>query len=221
MKAYGSLLKLDLHSHSTLSYDGGISLAGYKRILHEEIVHCIAITDHNEIDFALAARQELGEGIIVGEEIKAVEGEVIGLFLTEKISPGLSITDTISQIKKQRGLVYIPHPFDIVRHGLSRDTLIAILHDIDVLEVFNARSISKRDNSLRDQFSKEHTLVGGVGSDAHSFSEVGKTYSLVAEIPNAANMKSLLSEARHHKAGTSPLHRLNPFINKVKKRWTS
>jgi predicted metal-dependent phosphoesterase TrpH len=221
MKAYRSLLKLDLHSHSTLSYDGGISLSGYKRVLHEKIVHCIAITDHNEIDFALAARQELGEGIIVGEEIKAVEGEVIGLFLSTKIAPGLSVVETIREIKKQHGIVYVPHPFDMVRHGLSEEVLRPLLGEIDLIEIFNARSISKRDNILRYQFAKDHSLTGGVGSDAHSFSELGKTYTMVTEIPNASTIRELLSNGQHHTVTVSPLHRLNPFINKVTKRWTS
>ena len=51
--------------------------------------------------------------MIIAEEVKTAEqGEVIGLFLEEKIPRGMTMAETISQIKRQGGLVYVPHPFD-------------------------------------------------------------------------------------------------------------
>ncbi|KXK08517.1 MAG: hypothetical protein UZ21_OP11001000505 [Microgenomates bacterium OLB22] len=194
-------------------------MEGYAKILHEEIVHCIAITDHNEIDFALEAQKKFGVNVIVGEEIRAREGEIIGLFLSKKIPAGLSVMDTIYEIRNQGGIVYVPHPFDIVRHGVSYQDLLSVLPSIDVIEIFNSRSISRRENARRRQLASDNNIVGGVGSDAHSYSEVGKTYSLVCELPDVTTFLPLLKTATHTTAPTSLIHRLNPFINKVKKRW--
>ena len=79
----------------------------------------IAITDHNEISGALEARAKAdGVTVIVGEEVKTAEqGEVIGLFIEEKIPRGLTLAETIAEIKRQGGLVYVPHPFDRMHSG--------------------------------------------------------------------------------------------------------
>ncbi len=47
--------------------------------------------------------------MIVGEEVKTAEqGEVIGLFIEEKIPRGMTLQETIAEIKRQGGLVYVP-----------------------------------------------------------------------------------------------------------------
>ena len=104
----------------------------------------IAITDHNEISGALEAR-ELAEEIggikvIVAEEVKTAEqGEVIGLFLEEKIARGMTMAETIAEISRQGGLVYVPHPFDRLHSVPDYEHLLDIVEEIDILEVFNPR----------------------------------------------------------------------------------
>ena len=76
----------------------------------------IAVTDHNVITGALEAREkaaEFGVKVIVAEEVKtADQGEVIGLFIEEHIPRGMTLAETVAEIKRQGGLVYVPHPFD-------------------------------------------------------------------------------------------------------------
>jgi predicted metal-dependent phosphoesterase TrpH len=115
------MLKVDLHTHSVASPDGGISESQYQQVLNKGTLNCIAITDHNEVDFAIAMNKKFGDKIIVGEEIMTTQGEIIGLFLTEKVPAGLSPEETVKQIRKQGALVYIPHPFETFRHGLSAE----------------------------------------------------------------------------------------------------
>src|SRR3954467_12292615 len=109
------MFKVDLHTHSIASPDGSLGLEDYRRALAEKRLDYIAITDHNRIDFAAQIRATLGEQIIIGEEITAVEGEVIGLFLREAVPAGLPLAETIQRITDQGGVVYIPHPFETVR----------------------------------------------------------------------------------------------------------
>src|SRR6185437_13791245 len=101
----------------------------------------IAITDHNEVSGALEARERAdGIKVIVAEEVKtADQGEVIGLFIEEKIPRGMTLEETIAEIKRQGGLVYVPHPFDRMHSVPDYEHLLAVVEDIDALEVFNAR----------------------------------------------------------------------------------
>ncbi len=80
------MIKTDLHTHSAASPDGSITVNQYKETLAKQTLDCIAITDHNRIDFALSLQQVLGpEKIIVGEEISTKQGDIIGLFLTKLV----------------------------------------------------------------------------------------------------------------------------------------
>lgn len=135
------MYKVDFHTHSTASPDGSIKAAQYKQLLDSGRLDAIAVTDHNRIDFALALQQELGSKIIVGEEIMTTEGEIIGLFLKELVPAKLSPLETVQAIKKQGGLVYIPHPFETVRKGLQAKSLAAITDYIDIMEVYNGRAM--------------------------------------------------------------------------------
>src|ERR1700691_2165361 len=97
---------VDLHTHSIISQDGGITAARYEKILQTGELDCIAITDHNETRFARIMQEKLGKGIIIGEEISTKEGEIIGLYLRETIPGGIGVDEAIASIKRQEGLVY-------------------------------------------------------------------------------------------------------------------
>src|SRR6202008_3398321 len=103
----------------------------------------IAVTEHNEISGALDARAkaaEYGVKVIVAEEVKtADQGEVIGLFIEEKIPRGMTLEETIQEIKRQGGLVYVPHPFDRLHSVPDYEHLLPVLDDVDAIEIFNPR----------------------------------------------------------------------------------
>lgn len=94
--------KIDLHTHSIASKDGAITADDYERMLETGLLDYIAVTDHNRIDFAAELHAKLGEKIIVGEEIKTTEGEIIGLYLTEAIPALLTPEETVQRIKEQQ-----------------------------------------------------------------------------------------------------------------------
>src|SRR5207247_7682010 len=103
----------------------------------------IAVTDHNEISgaFEAAAKAaDFGVKVIVGEEVKtASQGEVIGLFLREKIERGMSLEDTVAEIKRQGGLVYVPHPFDRIHSVPDTEHWLTLLAAADPLEADTPR----------------------------------------------------------------------------------
>src|SRR6202040_3260010 len=131
----------------------------------------IAVTDHNEISGALEARAQAdgtGLRVIVGEEVKtAGQGEVIGLFIEEKIPRGLTLAETVAEIKRQGGLVYVPHPFDRMHSVPDYEHLLTILDDVDALEVFNPRVAIGAFNDEAARFAAKYRIVAGAGSDSH------------------------------------------------------
>ena len=209
--------KVDLHTHSVASPDGGITLRQYRKALETGVLDCIAITDHNRIDFATHAKASLGERIIVGEEILTMLGEIIGLFLEKPVKPGLSPEATIKAIKQQGGIVYIPHPFETIRKGLHPATLELIQGDVDILEACNGRAFLQNRSHQALVWSKLNHVAPAASSDAHGFQGLGRTFSVLDDIPNRDTLTALL------KGGTLQAQRpkfrglLYPKYNKVKK----
>ena len=109
-----------------------------------------------------------GIKVIVGEEVKtADQGEVIGLFIEEKIPRGMTLQETIAEIKRQGGLVYVPHPFDRLHSVPDYEHLLAVLDDVDAVEVFNPRVAITEFNDEAARFAAKYRIPAGAGSDAH------------------------------------------------------
>lgn len=209
--------KIDLHTHSSISFDGGISAAQYAKLLNENPNLYIAITDHNDVSLAIELQNKHGDRIIVGEEILTLDGEIIGLYLTDKISAGLTAQETIQKIQDHGGLVYIPHPLEKTRKGLSIETLLEISDAIDIIETFNARS---KEGWLRAQiqkFADEHGLVSASSSDAHGVNGTGTAYSVLSSTPTKENLVELLKQGTLVTKTPPILSFLDPLRNKIKR----
>lgn len=211
------MIKIDLHTHSLSSPDGGTSPKQYTQILQNGILNFIAITDHNSIEFAQQLQNELGEAIIVGEEINTAEGEIIGLFLTERIPRDLSALKTAQIIKAQNGLVYIPHPFETVRKGMTKPALEQIINYVDIIEVFNGRAVFQNKGPMATDIAQANNIPGAASSDAHGVKALGSSYTLIAKKPTAKNLVSQLADAKLV-TGRPPLTTLfYPKANRLKK----
>jgi glycosyltransferase involved in cell wall biosynthesis len=162
----------DLHMHTDHSPDCATPAALLLETAKERGLDAIAITDHNEISGALEAQEIAsrigGIKVIVAEEVKtAHEGEVIGLFLTERIERGMSMAETIAEIRRQGGLVYVPHPFDRLHSVPDYENLLEVVEEIDILEVFNPRVALSSFNEEAVRFARKYGIVPGAGSDSH------------------------------------------------------
>lgn len=167
----------DLHMHTSWSHDCSIEVDELLDHAEAEGVGAIAITDHNVFGGALEAVEKArGRRLIVipGEEIKtADQGEVIGLFLKEEIPRGMSFGETIEAIRSQKGIVYLPHPFDRMHAIPDPATIHRHLAEIDVLEIYNARLLFENYNDEAERFARKYNLLAGAGSDAHVLAGVG------------------------------------------------
>ena len=171
---------MDLHCHTSASFD---SLSSPLKVVEAAatrgLTH-LAVTDHDRIEGALRARDAAPEGltIIVGEEVRTSDGDLIALFLEEAVEPHQSARETIDAVRAQGGLVGIPHPFDKFRGSMLKDPgLEAMAQLVDWVESHNARVVGGTGNERAQQFARDMGLPGVAVSDAHSVLEVGIAYT--------------------------------------------
>jgi hypothetical protein len=189
----------DLHCHTRASFDCLSSPRDVVRAAQARGLTHLAITDHERIDAALEARDLARElapelTVIVGEEVRTLEGDLICLFLEEAVPRGLSAAETVAAARAQGGLVGIPHPFDRYRGSLLRDlTMDSIASLVDWVEVHNARVMVGDGNERAAAFAREHGLPGIAVSDAHSVTEVGVAYTSFDGAPDLSTAAGLLA----------------------------
>ena len=182
----------DLHTHSSASFDSLASPASLIRTAAARGLTHLAITDHDRIDAALEARDRAATiapdlTVIVGEEVRTRDGDLICLFLERSIPPGLAVDEAIAEVRGQGGVVGVPHPFDRFRGSLLRAAAMERLADgVDWIETHNARIVGGGGNQRAATFAIEHGLPGIAVSDAHSAFEVGVSYTVLRGNPRTA-----------------------------------
>jgi predicted metal-dependent phosphoesterase TrpH len=201
------LIEVDLHMHTDHSPDCATPVEVLLETARDRGLGAIAITDHNEVSGALEARR-IAEGmddlkVIVAEEVKTAEqGEVIGLFLEEKIPKGMTMAETIAAIREQGGLVYVPHPFDRFHSVPDYEHLLEIVEEIDVLEVFNPRVALTAFNEEAERFARKYRIVPGAGSDSHVAQGLGSVRVRIHDFDGPGEFLEAMRDAditRKHK----------------------
>jgi predicted metal-dependent phosphoesterase TrpH len=201
------LIEVDLHMHTDHSGDCATPVDVLVHTARDRGLGAIAITDHNEVSGALEARklaEELGDiRVIVAEEVKTAEqGEVIGLFLEEKIPKGLTMAETIAEIRRQGGLVYVPHPFDRFHSVPDYEHLLDMVEEIDLLEVFNPRVALTSFNEEAVRFATKYRIVPAAGSDSHVAQGLGSVRQRIHDFDGPAEFLEAMRDAditRKHK----------------------
>jgi predicted metal-dependent phosphoesterase TrpH len=192
------VLRVDCHLHTAASGDAITTLAQLAERAATERIDVVCITDHNEIAAALTAAAGLrGVRVIVGEEIRTQAGEIIGLFLTERIPYVLPVTEVVARIRAQGGLVYLPHPFDQARGsvGAAADSLCSE-GMTDIVEVFNAKIADEELNARARDLARRWGLPGGAGSDAHDPAGIGAAYLEMPDFGGPVSFLAALASAR-------------------------
>ncbi len=181
---------------------------------------CIAVTDHNTIDGALAVQRLAPFTVIVGEEIRSADGEVAGLFLRERVPPGLPAAETARLIKAQGGIVSIPHPFDRLRRGvIDQSGLREALPYAEIVEVFNARNTFESSDRRAASLAERHGLLRSAVSDAHTPYELGRAYVEMREFDGTpGDFIAALADGRTVGRRTTPLIHGLTTLTKLKRR---
>lgn len=198
--------RADLHVHS-LASDG---ISSVPEILRHAVevarLDVIAITDHERVDAALAAREVvrlrgLPIEIVVGEEISTRSGHLLGLFIEERIRPWQSLKASVAEVHEQGGIAIVAHPlvpYPLCASARSIRSLLAerdrIYHP-DGAEAFNPTTAGMRWHSRIPPFLAETGLAALGSSDAHRAESVGQA---VTNFPgrSAEDLRTAILERR-------------------------
>jgi len=192
------IIRADLHVHTMYSLDGRIRLKDLISRLCELGIGAIAVTDHNTITGALKLLDKNPPfKVIVGEEITALGGEIIGLFLKERVKPLMTLEEAACAVKEQGGLVYLPHPTSrVVISRVKPKFLNKVLELCDVVEGINGRSIFRADDKIAIELAKKWGKPVGVGSDTHLMSDLGSCYVEMEDFSGPADFLEKLRGAK-------------------------
>jgi len=188
-------VRVDLHSHTMWSGDSTTTPDELVQAVVESGLDVLCITDHNAIRGAEELADVLPCRVIIGEELRTHAGEIIGLFLQERVPFGVSPREAAARIKEQGGVVYIPHPFDPMRRNLAEPALVDLADAglVDAIEVFNAKTSLRHLNERAAQFAGRRGLAAGAGSDAHVPDALGSAY---VEMPDFDGPDDFLDSLR-------------------------
>jgi hypothetical protein len=191
-------VRVDCHLHTVASGDSVLTLEELADRARLAGLDVVCVTDHNVTHAAVAAAErDLGVRIVVGEEIRTPDGDLIGLFLTERVPYVLPVAEVVGRIRGQGGLVYVPHPFDRGRSSLGRVLPgLCAAGSVDVIEVFNAKIADPALNDEAARLAARFGLPGGAGSDAHDAPGVGAAYLEMPDFDGPAGFLAALAQAR-------------------------
>jgi len=204
--------RADPHIH-TLASDG---TSGILEILdfveHRTTLDVIAITDHDRVDAALAARaiardRGLHAEVVVGEEVTTRGGHLLALFVEERIRPLRSLRSTIAEIHDRGGLAIPAHP--LVPYPLCAQGFVLrrLLDDPDQrvhpdgLETFNPTTLGRPWHARVVAFAEEHGLAMVGGSDAHAAEAIGAGWTTFPG-RSADDLRRAILERRTHHHGS-------------------
>lgn len=190
------MLRVDLHLHSLYSHDGKSSLQELIDRAQESSLDRIALTDHNTVEGALRLAEIAQQLAIVGEEVKTLEGEVIGLFITRWVPPFLAPEDAMDLIHSMGGLTYIPHPLDRRRANFLAERVVRLSARIDIIETYNPWCDASA-NRAAARLAEELGKVTAAGSDSHSAEELGRSWMEMDDYSDPADFLEKLRFARH------------------------
>jgi predicted metal-dependent phosphoesterase TrpH len=185
--------RVDLHCHSSLSYDGAVAPQQLVELARQRGLTHLAITDHETLEGALLARRDAPADllVIVGQEARTTEGDLIGLFVQQPIAAGLTPEETARLIREQGGIVGLAHPFDARRPSIGRGAgrpadLRRLAALVDYVEVHNGRVTDEFANERAATFARSHGLPLVAVSDAHTEPELGTAATVLDGFPRTA-----------------------------------
>ena len=196
-------VRVDLHSHTMWSGDSTTTPDEVERAVVEAGIDVLCITDHNAVKGAEELTSRLPCRVVVGEELRTHAGEIIGLFLTERIPFGTPPAEAARAIRGQGGIVYVPHPFDPMRRNLAEAALDALVaeHLVDAIETINAKTSLQSLNRRAAEYAERFDLAPGAGSDAHVPDAIGAAYVEMPDFDGPHDFLAKLREGRvvgHH-----------------------
>jgi predicted metal-dependent phosphoesterase TrpH len=190
------MLKCDLHIHSNFSRDGESRVEDILRRAEQVGLDAIAITDHDTIEGSLYARR-IGSPVLVipGIEVSTRQGHLIVLGIDAALPPRRDVMETIAEARARGGLVILPHPYHMWRHGVARK-MKGSIRAVDAVEAFNSRYIVGTANRKAALMARRYKKPCVGGSDAHHARFVGFGVTYIDSEPTVDSILSAIREGK-------------------------
>lgn len=208
-------VRIDCHVHTMWSGDSTTTPEELAEAVRATGVDVVCITDHGTTAGARALEGLLPCTVVVGQEQRTPDGDLIGLFLPERLPAGCrSAREAALVIRSLGGLVYAPHPYDPSRRYLRPEVLEELAGDglLDVVEVRNAKTACEELNERAADLARRHGLAAGAGSDAHVPAALG---AAVVEAPGFEGPLGFLDSLRRGRAVGVHCDPPRPFASRV------
>jgi len=171
-------LKIDLHVHTCYSGDAATTLEEVVKYAKRRGLDGIAVTDHGTVAGALELLKSDDLLVIPGIEIETSCGHILGLNVTQTITPKLSASETIERIHESGGLAVVAHPFTAFKSGWKSRVLSSL--KLDAIEVKNSSNFPfLLTTYLNKRLAGRLNLPQTAGSDAHIPQAIGTAYTLI------------------------------------------
>jgi hypothetical protein len=222
--------RADLHIHTVASDGTATATAILDHVERHTDLDLIAISDHDRIDAAVAARamaadRGLRAEVIVGEEVTTLGGHLLALFIDRPIRPYRSLRATIAAVHEAGGLAIPAHP--LVPYPLCAQgwVLRRLLDDPDpavrpdALETFNPTTLGKPWHARVTRFADEHGLAHVGNSDAHTLDAIGSGWTTFPG-HGAADLRRAIEARTTEHGGTfhATIGQLGTFGQQMRKR---
>jgi len=184
-------LNAELHCHNMFSnyqnssvrlpFDCGIRIEDQLDAALARGIDVIFVTNHNTLDgykqiieYKNAHNRFDRIEIYPAEEITIdTQGHILAYGLHSRIRPGLSLEETLDEIRRQDAVSCAAHPFAItngIREKASK---------CDMIESFNSNNVDRFSNVIAEKFAKEHNMLPIAGSDSHVLSTIAKCVNVI------------------------------------------
>ncbi len=196
-------VRVDMHSHTMWSGDSTTTPDEIEAAVVDSGIDVLCITDHNAVAGAVELAERLPCRVVVGEEVRTQLGEIIGLFLSERIPGGIGPAEVARRIRDQGGVVYVPHPFDPMRAHLKDWVIDELVAEglVDAIEARNGKTSLEHLNRQAAEYAAAHGLFAGAGSDAHVPDALGAVYVEMPDFDGPTEFLASLAEGEivgHH-----------------------
>lgn len=202
------VLRVETHCHnvfsnhnnylSRLPFDCGVTLEEQLENAALQKIDVMFVTNHNTIDgysqiLEYKQNHEKYQNIRIypAEEITIKnKGHVLAYGIENEIRPGMTLDETLDEIRKQNGISCAAHPF-AVSNGIREEAI-----KCDIIESFNSNNVDFFSNLSAEKFTKQNNLKSIVGSDSHVKSTIGRSINTVESENNVDSILDSLGKGR-------------------------
>ena len=182
-------MKIDFHLHTRASFDCDSDPVQIVNWALKKGLNGLAVTDHDTtsgLDALKSAAALYGLFVIPAIEFTVARGTHYLVYLTPDVPLHKDDLEMIDEVHRRGGLIGLPHPYrsdtglifnQIEKSFYSKEEVDAILSQIDLIEVFNAKSTLQQNEQAQQLAESFPKLKRTAGSDSHHPSSVGAAHT--------------------------------------------